>query len=204
MLMLHYYSITLVGILVIMITTVIFDYYGVFRADSYTQWLNKNGLERAGRFEDLIRQVDRGFINQTEFTSQLSDLLGRTVAVDEIHSSGSEIDQAVVDIANTLKASYKLALLSNAGTSLKDRLSGDGILHLFDEVIVSSEVGRAKPDTEIFRIALHRLNIDSKEAIFIDDSLVNVEAARSMGIESIRYTDARSLKDALLRMNIST
>jgi 2-haloacid dehalogenase len=56
-----------------------------------------------------------------------------------------------------------------------------------------------KPDPAIFRLTLEKLGIAESEVLFIDDRVSNVTVARSLGIESIRFTTLaelnRQLKD---------
>lgn len=47
----------------------------------------------------------------------------------------------------------KLGLLSNASPGWTERLRARGIADLFDDVVVSADVGLAKPDPEVFRLA---------------------------------------------------
>ena len=59
----------------------------------------------------------------------------------------------------------------------------------FDLVMMSNDVGLAKPDPAIFEIALDLLEITPEQAIFVDDSAANVAAARTLGLAGIVHTD---------------
>ncbi|MCB9137464.1 MAG: HAD-IA family hydrolase [Caldilineaceae bacterium] len=59
----------------------------------------------------------------------------------------------------------------------------------FDLVIMSNEVGMLKPDPGIFALALELLNLPPEDALFVDDAVVNVEAARSLGMAGIVHRD---------------
>ena len=61
------------------------------------------------------------------------------------------------------------------------------MLSHFDSVTISSEEGVMKPDPAIFRTALGRAGVTAEEAVFVDDFLVNVEAARSLGIAGVHF-----------------
>ena len=74
-----------------------------------------------------------------------------------------------------------------SSTLLPTHLSLLGIAHIFDGVINSSDVGAAKPDPIIFHRALSIADATAKRALFIDDSLPNVEAARELGIRSLHF-----------------
>jgi HAD superfamily hydrolase (TIGR01509 family) len=54
-----------------------------------------------------------------------------------------------------------------------------------------------KPNPDIFNYTLIRLKVDSHEAIFIDDRLSNVAAARQLGIKSILYDSMAQLQKEL-------
>jgi putative hydrolase of the HAD superfamily len=60
------------------------------------------------------------------------------------------------------------------------------IMMLFDEVIESSVEGVRKPDPEIYRIALSRLNVNANECVFLDDLGINLKPARAMGMKTIK------------------
>lgn len=72
----------------------------------------------------------------------------------------------------------------------------------FDEIVISGEVGYAKPSKEIFQIVLDRLKIEPSEAIFIDDSKSHVDGAEKVGIKSIQYTSIPDLLNDLDKLGI--
>ena len=62
---------------------------------------------------------------------------------------------------------------------------------LFDELVISAEVGLVKPDARVFQLALGRLDVQPHEAVFIDDMPVNVDAAGRLGMIGIQFVDTR-------------
>lgn len=185
-----------------MITTIIFDYYGVFQVDPYARWLNANGLKREAIYDDLAKQLDHGMIDRREFLQALSETVNRTVTFDEIYAASSSIDPSLVDIASTLKSKYQISLLSNASSALRGKLDEEGLIPLFSDIVISSEIGVGKPDIEIFEIALQRLGAKAEQVVFIDDNPHNIEASSSIGIKSILYKDSSSLKEELEKLNL--
>jgi HAD superfamily hydrolase (TIGR01509 family) len=57
-----------------------------------------------------------------------------------------------------------------------------GYEEIFDPMIISAEIGVAKPDPAFFRTALDRIGLPGREVLFIDDVRENVESARSVGL----------------------
>jgi len=68
---------------------------------------------------------------------------------------------------------------------------------LFDGIVVSGEVRLVKPDPAIFLHFLERHGLVAGECVFIDDSPVNVAAARRLGFHGIDFAGAADLRDRL-------
>jgi putative hydrolase of the HAD superfamily len=81
----------------------------------------------------------------------------------------------------------KLGVITNGRSEMQRRkLVGLGLEHSFDVVLVSEEEGVRKPDAEIFRRALVRLEVDAQEAIFVGDHPVaDVEGAHRAGLRAV-------------------
>jgi putative hydrolase of the HAD superfamily len=80
----------------------------------------------------------------------------------------------------------RLAIVSNWDVSLYDVLERTGLRRLVDAVAISAELGVAKPDPAIFRVALERLGVDAAGAVHVGDSLEHdVAGARAAGLEAV-------------------
>jgi len=106
--------------------------------------------------------------------------------------SADDVNWELLDFIKDLHPGYKVGLLSNAWDNLRqtmhDRWNIDG---LFDELVISAEVGIVKPDPRIFHLALEKLGVQPAEAVFVDDMLVNVDAARQQGLAAIQFLDTQ-------------
>lgn len=69
-----------------------------------------------------------------------------------------------------------------------------GFLDWFAHIVVSGEVGLAKPDPAIFALASRHTCAAPERTLFIDDSPVNVAAARSLGFQVHRFTSTDALE----------
>jgi len=70
-------------------------------------------------------------------------------------------------------------------------------LGLLDGVVVSGTEGHAKPDREIFEIAVARTGIAAGDLVFVDDKEPNVVAAIEFGLDGVLFTGADDLRRAL-------
>jgi HAD superfamily hydrolase (TIGR01549 family) len=78
------------------------------------------------------------------------------------------------DAARTLQAlrpRFKLGLVTNGPSrTQRPKIEQFRLIDYLDLLIVSEEVGVAKPDPAIFRIALEQLEVGPSEALFVGDS----------------------------------
>ena len=117
---------------------------------------------------------------------------------------GDILDTALMDYIRSLHPQYKTALLSNAWDDLRGKLRQTWkIDDAFDEIIISSEVGFAKPDLRIYRLTLDRLRVNPDEAVFIDDFQENVDGAILAGLQTIRFESSHQVLKALSRLLMS-
>jgi putative hydrolase of the HAD superfamily len=83
-------------------------------------------------------------------------------------------------------AGARLAVVSNWDVSLHDVLERTRLRALVDVVVISAELGAAKPDPAIFRAALERLGATARDAIHVGDSVEHdVAGARAAGVEPV-------------------
>lgn len=72
----------------------------------------------------------------------------------------------------------------------------------FRDIVVSGDEKLIKPDPAIYRLALDRFGLAPAEAMFVDDSLPNVESARAMGIHAVHFHDAAHFRGELVRAGV--
>ena len=109
-----------------------------------------------------------------------------------------------IEILKQLKqAGYSLYGLSNwsAETFPLAREKYD-FFGLFDDMVISGEVGHVKPDPEIFQIMLNKIGRPAQECLFIDDSLPNIKQAQAMGFAVVHFLSPDQLRTRLQDLNI--
>lgn len=100
-------------------------------------------------------------------------------------------------VLGTLRVTgMRTAVVSNWDCSLGAQLASLGLGGLLDAVVTSAEAGVRKPDPEIFRVALRRLQCPPERALFVGDSLeVDIAGGRAAGIRSVLLDRAASDPD---------
>ena len=108
----------------------------------------------------------------------------------------------VLPVLGTLKGLYPLGALSNGNADV--RLVG--LAHIFDFHISAIDVGAAKPDSAMFRLACERLGVEPQEVAHVgDDPDTDVWGAAQAGMKTVwvnrenkSWTDARVTPDAVV------
>ena len=132
--------------------------------------------------KDLRRRCAAVVQEQLQTALPLDDVLEALLAAIRFRAYPE-----VPDVLARLRAGgARLAVVSNWDVSLHDVLERTGLRPLVDAVVISAELGVAKPDPAIFRAALGRLGAAAEGAVHVGDSLEHdVAGARAAGLEAV-------------------
>jgi len=151
---------------------------------------------------------DRGAVDAREYWRLIGAEGGRVYDRATLESLMAE-DAACWSIPNTAMVTWlaalkdarmRVALLSNTPREQWSRLQATLTwLPLCDPVVLSYELGVAKPDRAIYLHCLERLGLPANQTLFIDDRDDNVAAAVELGIHAVHFTTTGGLRDELAR-----
>ncbi len=68
-----------------------------------------------------------------------------------------------------------------------------------DKLYLSQDMGMRKPEARIYQRVLEEEGVSAGDAVFFDDNLENIEAARQLGITTVHVTDAQVVPDWFAR-----
>ena len=106
----------------------------------------------------------------------------------------------MIEWIRALKTRYplKVAVVSNEGRELTVyRVRTFGLAEFVDFFIVSSFVHFRKPDRDIYRMALDIAQVSPEQVAYVEDRLMFVEVAQSLGIRGIHHTGYESTRKSL-------
>ena len=174
-----------------MIRSIIFECFGVLATDGWLPFRDEHFghdpvlLERASASN---KRVDAGLQSYDDFVQEISYLSGlEERAVRNAIEHNVPNKPLLEYIRDELKPRYQIGFLSNAGANWLDEIFEPWQVALFDEVVLSYQVGAIKPQPVMYETILARLGVLPEEAVFIDDQPRYVEGARELGIKSIEY-----------------
>ena len=113
--------------------------------------------------------------------------------------------QGTIDIHNELIAAEvpTFAITNFSREKFIGCLGEWPFLEKFDGIIVSGMERLVKPDPRIFRVFCERYGLAPESCVFIDDSFVNIEAARRFGMTAIHFTgDTAALRKELIGLGL--
>ena len=148
-------------------------------------------LEDAGGYRDM----ERGAVTFWDFYEFVCEKAGYRGSVRDFHSLWSDFfdgpTAGAEELLERVREKYRVAFLSNSN-EVHAELIPRQFSMLFrkdDRFVFSHRVRAAKPDPEIFHRTLEILGALPHHAVFIDDLIENVLAARSIGMHAFQYVD---------------
>jgi putative hydrolase of the HAD superfamily len=195
------------------ITTVISDFGGVLTTplvQSFAAVQDETGIP----FEELAKamariqeedgrhplfELETGRLTEADFLRKLGEALEPALGhrpelhrFSEIYFDALHPNEPMIDLMREVKEQgHRTALLTNNVREWeplwRTMLPVDEI---FEVVVDSGFVGCRKPDREIYELTLQRLGgTDPQQCLFIDDTNVNCDAARELGMSAVHYRD---------------
>ena len=154
----------------------------------------------------LWQQFEKGTISQQVIKvlrfEQLADALKLEFDAEEFSnlylkhlSEGTDLIDGARQIIEFLSDKAGLVLITNGLTIVqRPRIKNSGLEQYFKEIIISEEVGSAKPDTKIFDITFERLDFPAKEDVLIvgDNLSSDVAGGVNYGIDTCWFNPSDS------------
>lgn len=201
-----------------MIKAVIFDYGSVLSRtldpEPRAAWERKlglasGGLQRAVHNDSSWIEAQCGRITVEAYWYTVGTTLGitaaETAALRTAFYRGDVLNDELVRRIDHLRAAgLRLGLLSNFSPELRMLLEQQDLLHRFDHITISAEIGVMKPNAAAYRAILDMVALPANTCIFVDDQPVNVEAAQTLGLHGIVFRDNASCLAAIDRLLTGT
>jgi putative hydrolase of the HAD superfamily len=146
-------------------------------------------------------RIDHGF--WWRFHTYLLEGIGeeiklRDVLVENTRSSANW-DQILPGTCETLRGigeNFRIAVISNSDGAINRVLSRCGIADCFESITDSGNVGIEKPGREIFDAALHAVNAQPEESLYVGDLYsVDYVGARNVGMDAVLFDVAGAYRD---------
>lgn len=182
-----------------MIKAFLFDNGGVITAggvggelsDRLGANLSISGAEAWKLLEPVFGEYIRAKITEDELWREIESRYGKSISAEERDIwnkwDNMRVRPEMIDLVNRLKKDgYKVGMLSNVIPNTEREIRKNGGYDAFDFLVLSCEVGYAKPEKEIYEIAMTNLEgIAPGEVVFLDDQATCLEPAKALGMETV-------------------
>ena len=183
------------------INTVVFDIGNVLTDFVYKDFIRNKGYsdEMADRIAKASveskdwTEIDRGILTHEELLERFA--ANDPEIADELKSCFEDLTDIVLGrkeaipwITALKAAGYQVLYLSNfSKKALEGCPKAMNFLDVTDGGILSYREKLVKPDKEIYELLMKRYGLEASKTVFIDDTAVNIETARSLGWKGIVY-----------------
>jgi glucose-1-phosphatase len=159
-------------------------------------------------FSPLIRRYETGELSSGAFSAKFREMAGLDISHSEFVAAWSDIfwlNEPVATLIRSLKLrGYRLVLGSNTNDlhARHFRQQFADLLAQFDRLVLSYEVGHAKPSAAFYDACVRAADAPAEACVFIDDLPENVAGARSAGLTGVLFTDEPTLRADLRGMGV--
>jgi len=184
------------------IRAVFFDFGGVIMRTEFQSPRQKlaerfnmdyDEIDRAVFGSDSARRASVGEITEEAHWAAILKRFKQPASEMQVFRSqffgGDVIDRKLVEYIRSLHGEFHTGLISNAWSGLREFITREKLVDLFDTVIISAEIGVVKPSAKIYEVALEQAKVSAGEAVFVDDVQVNIEACEKVGMKGILFND---------------
>jgi glucose-1-phosphatase len=194
-----------------MIKNYIFDFGGVLYNININNTIDKffDFSENKEEFSKLskthflnfqsIFDYEKGIITTTEFRAQCKKEFSLNCTDNQFddawNSTLISISENAFSIINKYKSIGRIFLLSNSNDLhyVKFFPECKELFSLFEKCFFSFQIKFAKPDFKAFDHVINDTGIDKNTTLFIDDSQINIEAAKQFGLQAFLFSNDNTL-----------
>jgi len=194
-----------------MVRNIVFDIGNVLTDFRWKGFLQDKGFDevmikriaRASFLSPLWNEIDRGVWDveqlMREFIKMDPEIEKELyIAFDKITGMVTKRDYAIPWIQKLKRQGYGVYYLSNfSDKAYQDCIDALDFLPFTDGGILSYRERMIKPDERIYQLLLSRYGLKAEECVFIDDTPVNVEAARALGFQGIVFESRAQAEEEL-------
>jgi len=148
---------------------------------------NRRILECELFFHDDWLALDSGLVSEVDIISSVAHRSGLNVEIIErafraAKDSLTPIPESVELLCNIQSAGFETYCLTNMSRETFRHIREYEFLNTFRGIVVSGIEECIKPNPEIFLIMLERYGLSPQNALFIDDSQLNIQTAQNLGM----------------------
>ena len=179
-----------------MLKVIVFDFVGVL--------VNEKDIDLGEQEDKLERKFgsnlnDEDYLTFAEQTLKINNKEAIDITKNIINKLYKVRD---ADIFTKLKNKYnniKIIIATNHLSYVEEFINKYFDITYLDDVIISANINKIKPNANFYNFILEKFNIKSKELLFLDDNVENIDGANKLNIRTIKVEKNMNLYEEVCK-----
>ena len=138
--------------------------------------------------EDYLKQAKKIVEKDLEVINTTKILINKLYKVK---------DKKIFKKIKEINENVKIIIATNHLSFVKDFIKESFNIDYLDDIIISAEIHKIKPNLDFYQYILNKYDIESKELLFLDDNINNINGAQTLGINTIKIEKDTNLIDEI-------
>lgn len=138
--------------------------------------------------EDYLKQAKKIVEKDLEVINTTKILINKLYKVK---------DKKIFKKIKEINENVKIIIATNHLSFVKDFIKESFNIDYLDDIIISAEIHKIKPNLDFYQYILNKYSIESKELLFLDDNINNINGAQALGINTIKIEKDTNLIDEI-------
>lgn len=138
--------------------------------------------------EDYLKQAKKIVETDLEVINTTKILINKLYKVK---------DKKIFKKIKEINENVKIIIATNHLSFVKDFIKESFNIDYLDDIIISAEIHKIKPNLDFYQYILNKYSIESKELLFLDDNINNINGAQALGINTIKIEKDTNLIDEI-------
>lgn len=138
--------------------------------------------------EDYLKQAKKIVEKDLEVINTTKILINKLYKVK---------DKKIFKKIKEINENVKIIIATNHLSFVKDFIKESFNIDYLDDIIISAEIHKIKPNLDFYQYILNKYGIESKELLFLDDNINNINGAQTLGINTIKIEKDTNLIDEI-------
>lgn len=138
--------------------------------------------------EDYLKQAKKIVEKDLEVINTTKVLINKLYKVK---------DKKIFKKINEINENVKIIIATNHLSFVKDFIKESFNIDYLDDIIISAEIHKIKSNLDFYQYILNKYSIESKELLFLDDNINNINGAQALGINTIKIEKDTNLIDEI-------
>ena len=138
--------------------------------------------------EDYLKKAKEIVCNEKNIVNITKVLINKLYKVN---------DKDLFKKIKEINSKVKVVIATNHVSFVKEFINSHFDINYLDDLIISAEINRIKPNLDFYEFILNKYKINATELLFLDDNIKNINGANVLGIKTIRVEKSINMIDEI-------